>query len=318
MRSALRATVVGALLLLGAIWPDSGSAAPAAPAEDLSAGAWRVLELTNQEREKAGLSWLKWNDLLAATATDYAGDLVARNYFSHTSKEGTMPWDRAKEHGYPTYGWGGAYVGENLAQGFASPEEAVKAWMNSPGHRANLLKREYRELGVGVVVDATGRKTWVQNFGSRPGVLTVVINGEATTTDSPEVALSVTSEEVSSWGSMGKPVQMMVSNRPDFADALWEPYTGSRAWTLVNEAGLERVYLRLKDGRGTVVEASDEIRLTRQQPAGLAQVAGLSLPATSPAVLLPQSQQAPEFRLGFKALADLIPELVYLGVFVSS
>ena len=323
MPRALRTTTLIALLLLGLLQaapilaapanpPEKSHAlaAPAKPPEKPDAQAWRVLELTNAERAKVGLTALRWNGLLATTATDYAGDLVARRYFSHTSKEGTQPWDRAKAHGYPSYGWGACYVGENLAQGYATPEDAVKAWMNSEGHRANILKPEYRELGVGVVTDATGRKTWVQNFGARPGVLPVVIDGDADATDSPMVTLSITSEEVSDWGSVGKAVLMEVSNRPDFADAAWESYTKSRSWVLKDEPGTERVYVRLKDSRGAVVESSDDIQLTFRQAAGALQPASLDLaPQSSPQLVLPQSQTRPQYQLGFKTLAELIPQV---------
>jgi len=309
-RAAL-ATIFSVALCIAVAVPRPATAALSP--EDLSQQARRVLELTNQERSKAGLVWLQWNDILAATANDYARDLVSRRYFSHTSLEGTMPWDRAKAHGYPTYGWGSCYVGENLAQGFATPEDAMKGWLASESHKANLLKPEYRELGVGVVADASGRKTWVQNFGSRPGVLPVVINQGAAATDSPAVTISISSEDVTPNGQMGKPVQMMVSNRSDFAGASWIPYSRMLAWSLDPTPGLKKVFVRLRDAKGTVVESGDEIELTGRQQAGIAPISSEPLfqaMQSSNATVAVRSEESPQFRMGFGTLAELIPEVV--------
>jgi len=311
MRLSLRAALATIPLLFATLLAAPGLSVAAPSTDELAVQARRVLELTNQERSKAGLTLLQWNDVLAATATDYARDLVSRHYFSHTSLEGTMPWDRAKAHGYPAYSWGSCYVGENLAQGFATPEEAMQGWMNSESHKANLLKPEYRELGVGVVADSNGRKTWVQNFGSRPGVLPVVIDDGSDATDSPLVTLSISSEEVSSVGSLGKPLQMLVSNRADFGDATWIPYTKTLPWTLEPVPGPERVYVRLRDARGTVLDSTAEIQLTGRQQAAVAQPSSYFQALQSPdTMVLPESQPKPEFRLGFKTLADLIPGVV--------
>ena len=275
---------------------------PALAESDPSWMARRVLELTNQERARAGLSPCRWNDTLAAAATEYARDLAARDYFAHTSLEGSLPWDRATQHGYAAYGWGSPFVGENLAKGYADPEAAMQGWMNSEGHRANILKPEYRELGVGVAADAAGRLVWVQNFGSRPGVLPVFINLDAPSTESPHVTLTTTSEDVSNWGSVGPIEQMMVSNSPDFAGASWEPYSRNREWTLNNEPGLRKVYVRLKDSRGNVVESSDDIVLVKGAPTRLQAAQRPPEP--------PGERPRPQFKLGFKALADQIPHIV--------
>jgi hypothetical protein len=135
--------------------------------------------------------------------------------------------------------------------------------MDSPGHRQNILWTRYRETGVGVAVRSNGTLYWAQLFGSRPMALPVFINEDAAETSSYQVTLSVTSEEVSNWGSLNRLALMMVSNCPDFSDAPWEPYSPVKRWALRDEPGIQRVYVRLLDFRGNTVEASDEIVLRR-------------------------------------------------------
>jgi hypothetical protein len=112
-----------------------------------------TLCLLNGERADQGLAPLAPNDKLATAAAAHAQDLVAGSYFSHTGRDGSDVLDRIKRTGYirDDRAW---RVGENLAWGtgaLATPAAIVRAWMNSPGHRENLLNARYREIGVGVV-----------------------------------------------------------------------------------------------------------------------------------------------------------------------
>ncbi|NMG06550.1 CAP domain-containing protein [Brasilonema sp. UFV-L1] len=116
----------------------------------------QVLELTNQERAKNGLSPLKANDELNYTADKYAEDMSQRGVLSHTGADGSQAWDRAKTVGYEA-----RMMGENIALGQTTPQQVVQDWMNSSGHRANILNSGYTELGVGF-----HNNYWVQNFGS--------------------------------------------------------------------------------------------------------------------------------------------------------
>ncbi len=116
----------------------------------------QVLQLTNQERAKKGLSALKANTELNYAADKYAELMAEQNYFSHTGPDGSKPWDRAKSVGFEAQ-----TMGENIAVGQKTPQEVVKGWMESPGHRANILNPRYTQLGVGFE-----KNYWVQNFGS--------------------------------------------------------------------------------------------------------------------------------------------------------
>jgi len=126
-----------------------------------------VLQLTNSFRAKNGLAPLAANDELNATADAHSTDMARQDYFSHTGKNGSKPWDRAE-----TFGYEANSMGENIAAGQRTPEQVVQGWIDSPGHRANLLNPKYTELGVGYhfLENDTGsvnyKRYWTQVFGS--------------------------------------------------------------------------------------------------------------------------------------------------------
>lgn len=126
----------------------------------------QLLELTNAERRKAGLPPLRLSPQLGQAAQSHAEDMVRNNYFNHTGANGSQPSDRARAAGYS-----GSYIGENIAAGKANPADTIRQWMNSPGHRANILRREYTEIGFGYVNASSTqyRHFWVQVFGTPSG-----------------------------------------------------------------------------------------------------------------------------------------------------
>jgi uncharacterized protein YkwD len=124
-----------------------------------------ILRLVNVEREKEGLSQLTYNFTLENAAQAHAQDMFDRDYFSHESPEGGTFDQRIESAGYPgPCPFAGCRmriaVGENLAKGFRSPEAVVQGWMNSPGHKANILNPNFKELGVGIA-----GTYWSQEFG---------------------------------------------------------------------------------------------------------------------------------------------------------
>ncbi len=116
----------------------------------------QVIELTNQERAKKGLQPLKANAELNYVADKYAESMSNGNFFSHTAPDGSKPWDRLKTIGYEA-----RTVGENIAKGQRTPQQVLYGWMNSSGHRANILNPNFTEIGAG-----SYNNHWVQNFGS--------------------------------------------------------------------------------------------------------------------------------------------------------
>lgn len=120
----------------------------------------KVLELVNEERVKHGLKKLYKDPALALSyaATDHCKDMHLRNFFDHVNPDGETPADRIKKYdsNYRT-------VGENIAKGQTTPEEVMESWMNSPGHRANILSENFHYIGIGVV-RYNGVYIWTQCF----------------------------------------------------------------------------------------------------------------------------------------------------------
>ncbi|MFD7527738.1 MULTISPECIES: CAP domain-containing protein [unclassified Streptomyces] len=139
--------------------PKTSAPAPrsaAAPADSSAQSA--VLALVNQERAKVGCSPLTASSSLASLAQDFSEDMAARGFFDHTDPDGRSPWDRASKAGVQ------GLAGENIARGQANAQAVMEAWMNSDGHRANILNCDYKTLGVGVHHGPSG-PWWTQDFG---------------------------------------------------------------------------------------------------------------------------------------------------------
>ncbi|WP_200302690.1 CAP domain-containing protein [Streptomyces adelaidensis] len=117
-----------------------------------------VLQLVNEERAKAGCSPVAASSDLAKLAETFSEDMALRDFFDHTNPDGEDPWDRAAALGITGLG------GENIARGQATAEAVMEAWMNSPGHKANILNCDFKTLGVGVHLGAGG-PWWTQDFG---------------------------------------------------------------------------------------------------------------------------------------------------------
>ncbi|MGN7357267.1 CAP domain-containing protein [Paenibacillus sp. SAF-054] len=119
-----------------------------------SSFAAEVIKLVNQERAKAGLKALSENTKLSGMAMDKAKDMSNNNYFDHNSPTYGSPFDMMKK-----YGISYSYAGENIAKGQKTPSDVMTAWMNSQGHRANILNSNYTTIGV-----AYYNGYWVQEF----------------------------------------------------------------------------------------------------------------------------------------------------------
>ncbi|GAA3007684.1 hypothetical protein JCM13580A_57670 [Streptomyces drozdowiczii] len=134
--------------------------APAQPTPSASSDADQVLALVNTERAKEGCSPVTGNDQLTTAAQRHSEDMAANDYFSHSSQDGSGPGERITAAGYR---W--STYGENIAKGQRTPADVMNSWMNSPGHRANILNCSFKELGVGIQ-DSPGGIVWTQDFGA--------------------------------------------------------------------------------------------------------------------------------------------------------
>jgi hypothetical protein len=124
----------------------------------------KVIQQTNEQRQKLNLSPLKYNSVLSVSATKKGEDMFKNNYWAHNSPTGTTPWSFFKAEGYEY-----SIAGENLAKDFYDTDSMMSAWMNSPTHRDNIVNSKYQEVGIGVVNGVlNGVKTTIviQHFGT--------------------------------------------------------------------------------------------------------------------------------------------------------
>ena len=143
----------------GSVAP-SAAPPPQAPKDKNALVEDQVTALINKERAAAGCKVLTYNEQLWKAARAHSTDMAKNNYFSHTGKDGSTFVDRAVAAGYPKNN----AAAENIAYGYATAEAVVNGWMNSDGHRKNIVNCSHRTTGVGL---AYRGKTpyWTQVFG---------------------------------------------------------------------------------------------------------------------------------------------------------
>lgn len=168
-----------------------------------------VISRINVERTQAGLPALSTNALLSSAAQAKAADMFARQYWAHTSPEGTEPWWFINQAGYPY-----TSAGENLARDFMHTEPMVAAWMASPTHRANVLSEKYQETGVAVmngVLDGVETTLVVQMFGKPRVVASAGLAPSVAANETPpDQGPTPVSEE--------SPITITVSESPEEAE----------------------------------------------------------------------------------------------------
>ena len=129
------------------------------PASNIGSYELQVLNLVNEQRANYGLSALKYSTALEAVAYAHSKDMAQNNYFSHTNLSGQSPFDRMRQAGISYRS-----AAENIAAGQRTPQEVVNAWMNSSGHRANILNSSVTEMGVGIYSGGSYGVYWTQLF----------------------------------------------------------------------------------------------------------------------------------------------------------
>ena len=141
-----------------ALWQayPEGQGTPIADVPNTAAFAAEVVRLTNEQRQQHGCGALTASPQLRSAAQKHAADMAKNNYFSHTGLDGSSAGDRITAEGYPWSRWG-----ENIASGYQTPQDVLTGWMNSSGHRANILNCNFTAIGVGY-----DDSLWVQVFAS--------------------------------------------------------------------------------------------------------------------------------------------------------
>lgn len=120
----------------------------------------QVLSIVNRERSRVGLSPLRLQSQLTAAAQIHSNDMARHNFIGHTGSDGSSFVDRIKLQGYNFR----RLIGENVAAGQSSPQEVMRDWMNSRGHRENILNPIFRDIGIGYA--RGNRPYWTQTFGA--------------------------------------------------------------------------------------------------------------------------------------------------------
>jgi uncharacterized protein YkwD len=182
MRAALLIFLVAVVAALIALWPREGephALDPCGPVDrmpseiGLDVAGRATVCLVNRERTQRGLKALTLNQILSSASLEHSTDMVRRDYFEHATPEGRSVGDRLRAAGYAR--GVRASAGENLAYGVgkkATPAAIVNAWMHSPGHRADILRPTFTEIGIGIALgaptpagDKTNSATYTTDFG---------------------------------------------------------------------------------------------------------------------------------------------------------
>jgi uncharacterized protein YkwD len=254
------------LLLVATMLLRSNASATMTPQEDHILQEAEVVYLGNLARQANGVPPLRWNRQLSEASRWFSWDSVENRpepYCGHQDSQGNWPGDRAWAFGYR--GFAGA---ENAFCGYVTPQQAIDGWMNSPGHRDNLLSPGSREVGIGYYLRTSDNRGYVtQKFGSDPAFPPVIIENEALSTTTPQVDLYIYDRSPGGgFAELGPATEMKVSNDACFSDATWEHYTPHKMWTLTPGAGWRDVYVQTRDSLGRTVTASDTIYLGDNLP----------------------------------------------------
>lgn len=220
----------------------------------------------NLARREVGQPPLRWNRQLTYASRWFAWDSVENRptpYCGHQDTNGQWPSDRA-----PLFGYLGSSGAENAYCGYMRPQDAINGWLNSPGHRANLLDAGHREIGLGYYRRASdGRGYIAQMFGNDSTYAPVIIEHEAPQTLNPSVSLYLHQRQAQSgFASLRSANALMVANEPCFVDAQWQPFTNEFRHVLPAGEGWRTVYVRTRDDVGYTQTVSDTIYLGANLP----------------------------------------------------
>lgn len=214
----------------------------------------QVTDLVNNERASRGLPPLKRVLELDRAARYHAIDMLQDNYFDHDSYDrvsGQLSkvcnWYQRVSSYYSNW----MFLAENIAAGYTTPTSVMNGWMNSTGHRENILSDSNWEIGVGYASGGSWGHYWVQDFGKRSGVYPLILNRDAASTTSRQV-------QVHLYGSFA---QMRLKNDNEtFGN--WQAFQNAFTWITACGVGTHTVTAEVKTGSGTAYTSSDAIQLT--------------------------------------------------------
>lgn len=249
------------LMIAAPVQANGGSFPAAAQTGDMLLNEMETVYQTNLARRAEGLSPLRMNGELNEAGRWFSWDSTVNRdpgYCGHQDTNGNWPDTRAVMAGYT-----GSAGAENAYCGYVTPSQAVDGWLNSDGHRANLLSPDMREIGLGYYQRTTDQRGYVtQDFGFDALYPPVVIDNEAPTTSDRNVNLYIyNAEGGSGWGAPTGTQQMKISNNACFLDADWQAYDTETSWTLDDVPGWRDVYVKSTDALNRTFTVSDSIYL---------------------------------------------------------
>jgi uncharacterized protein YkwD len=211
-----------------------------------------LVELVNQERAEVGVPPLKHTPSLDSAARAHSLDLSQDRYFQHDTYDrinNQLSWVCAWSTRISHYFTNWSTIGENIAGGAYSPESAMSLWMNSSGHRANILRPEFWLIGVGYANGGDYGAYWTQDFGRASGDFPLIINGEAIHTTTRDVSIYV-------YGNWSE-----IRLRTDDEEwSAWQPFNNQLDYQIEAESGLHTVYAEMRTDTQSAA-ASDSIIL---------------------------------------------------------
>ncbi len=242
----------------------------------------RVLTLINQARITNGLTPLALNATLNAAAQAHANDLANAgvNYaaLGHNGSDGSTPPVRMQRAGYPAYP-NGLYVGENWAA-YQTVDDAMNFWMSDVPHRANILRVNFREIGIGVAPSVQGNPIVITDFGAQPNVLPAFVNWNGST-----AALTLTNELVYPAGDganvIGQAVSVELSTRANFSPSRTQPFSNTISFVSTDAPASSKIYVKFFDAQGRTVQSS------------AAPLGALTAPVAGPAFAAPAAAVTP-------------------------
>jgi uncharacterized protein YkwD len=276
--SKLPVTCVVALSL-SLLFAPSLVSAQAVTLQD-SAAVFQILSGINSARVANGLTPYALNPLLMQAAQAHSEYQRDTGQITHDGPGGTRALDRVLAVGYPA-----ARANENIYAGMGEPGDAVKWWLGSTaGHVQNIMHEVMREVGIGVASSSDGMTYYTVVFSAQPNVLPIFVNNDANSTNSPVVTLALTNEGIfsGSSGGIGRATHILVSNTPDFADAVPQPWAQYVDWTLDTSTGDS-----LDTNGGGVAVAPTMLPTAPPQPTAIAPqpVAPIPQPTETPTVM---------------------------------
>lgn len=213
---------------------------------------YEVLAILNQIRLEFDLQPLKLDNDVRRAARYHANDMSVDDYFKHDSHDrdanGELvlacdTWERVPQF----YSYHGA--AENIAAGYPTPRAVMDGWMNSDGHRKNILNERLKTVGIGYVENSEGRPYWVQNFGGLNNEFHVLINNDAPDTDNLSVDIYIQGD----WSSM-----RLSNNAQNWTN--WSTFQNAITWNLEEDNfSQKKVYVEVKNTEDQVIALEDEI-----------------------------------------------------------